>query len=112
MGCHSQFPPSYDELAGIRTLKDHWEKGQPVEWIQIHRLPEYVQFQHRAHMRPDLKIECKACHGGVENMDKVFLVPDTKWWPWMLPTKKLEMGWCIDCHREKEVTQDCYACHY
>ena len=26
--------------------------------------------------------------------------PDTNWWPWLLPTQKLEMGWCIQCHRE------------
>jgi len=112
MGCHAQFPPSYDELEGIRILKDHWENEKPIEWIQIHRLPEYVQFQHRAHMRADLKFDCKACHGDVATMDKVFLVPDTKWWPWLLPTQKLEMGWCVDCHRENEATQDCYACHY
>ena len=51
MGCHQQFPPSYDELEGIRTLKEHWKQQTPVEWVQIHRLPEYVQFQHVAHVR-------------------------------------------------------------
>ena len=40
MGCHSQFPASYDELSGIQTLKEHWEKKQPIEWLQIHRVPE------------------------------------------------------------------------
>jgi hypothetical protein len=110
MGCHSQFPKEYDELAGIRTLKQHWEEQRPVEWEQIHRLPEYVQFQHRAHLTAG--VECQRCHGAVEEMDKVYLVEDTIWWPWALPSKKLEMGWCIDCHRENGATQDCYACHY
>jgi len=110
MGCHLQFPPTYDELEGIRTLKQHWENREPIEWIQIHRLPEYVQFQHRAHLNKG--IDCTECHGAVAEMDKVYLVPDTKRWPWLLPTKKLEMGWCIDCHRKNEATQDCYACHY
>jgi anaerobic selenocysteine-containing dehydrogenase len=58
MGCHQQFPPSYDELQGIRTLKEHWELQTPIPWLQINRLPEYVQFQHVAHVRrgilPDL----------------------------------------------------------
>jgi len=110
MGCHLQFPASYDELAGIRTLKQHWENKEPIEWVQIHRLPEHVQFQHRAHTRA--QVDCTACHGPVTEMDKIYLVADTKWWPWGLPAKKLEMGWCIDCHRQKNAVQDCYACHY
>ncbi|HEY8153622.1 MAG TPA: cytochrome c3 family protein [Myxococcota bacterium] len=110
MGCHKQFPPTYDELEGIRTLKDHWKLQTPVEWVQIHRLPEYVQFQHQAHVRKG--IACQSCHGKVEEMDKVYLVPDTKWWPWLLPTQKLEMGWCIQCHRANGASQDCVTCHY
>jgi hypothetical protein len=45
-------------------------------------------------------------------MDKVYMVPDTHIWPWLLPTQKLEMGWCINCHRENDASQDCYLCHY
>ena len=45
-------------------------------------------------------------------MDKVHLTPDTKWWPWLLPTQKLEMGWCIQCHRLNGASQDCVTCHY
>ena len=45
-------------------------------------------------------------------VDKVYLSPDTKWWPWLLPTAKLEMGWCIQCHRENNASQDCVTCHY
>jgi len=110
MGCHSQFGASYDELEGIRTLKDHWERKVPVEWVQIHRVPEHVQFQHRAHINAGF--ECQTCHGPVEDMDKIYMIEDTRWWPWLLPTKTLEMGWCIDCHRDNGATQDCIACHY
>jgi len=110
MGCHAQFPASYDELEGIRTLKDHWAKKQPIEWVQIHRLPEYVQFQHRAHVRAGFA--CQECHGKVETYDKLPLVEETVWWPWLLPAHKLEMGWCIDSHRRNNATQDCAACHY
>ena len=110
MGCHAQFPASYDELEGIQTLKKHWADKQPIEWVQIHRVPEYVQFQHRAHVQAGFA--CQTCHGAVETYDKLSMVPDTKWWPWLLPTAKLEMGWCIDCHRRNNATQDCAACHY
>jgi hypothetical protein len=110
MGCHAQFPPTYDELEGIKTLKKHWEEKKPVEWVQIHRLPEHVQFQHRVHVQKGF--DCQTCHGAVETMDVVQMKDETKWWPWLLPTKTLEMGWCIDCHRQNGATQDCYACHY
>jgi len=110
MGCHAQFPASYDELEGIRTLKESWEAKRPIEWVQIHRLPEYVQFRHNPHLTAGF--ECQTCHGPVEEMDKLHMTADTRWWPWMLPAQKLEMGWCIDCHRENGASQDCYTCHY
>jgi hypothetical protein len=110
MGCHSQFPASYDELSGIETLKEHWEMQEPIEWLQIHRLPEHVQFRHNRHI--EAGVDCQRCHGRVEEFDKVFMKEDTQWWPWGLPTQTLEMGWCILCHREKRVSQDCYTCHY
>jgi len=112
MGCHAQFPPEYDELEGIRILKQHWEQKQPIEWEQIHRLPEYVQFRHNRHVKAG--VECQRCHGPVQELDKLYLVPDTVWWPWGLPASKLEMGWCIDCHRSnnQQASQDCLTCHY
>jgi hypothetical protein len=110
MGCHAQFPPSYDELEGIRTLKQHWQEQRPVEWAQVHRLPEYVQFRHNRHVAAG--VACQDCHGPVETLDKLYMTKDTKWWPWLLPTQKLEMGWCIQCHRAQGASQDCFTCHY
>jgi len=110
MGCHSLFPPSYDEFQGIRDLKGYWERKESIPWVQIHRLPEHVQFRHNRHVRAG--VDCTACHGMVQQMEKVSLVPETHWWPWLLPTQKLEMGWCINCHRQNGASQDCLTCHY
>jgi hypothetical protein len=110
MGCHEQFPAEYDELEGIQILKKHWADQRAIPWQQIHRLPEHVKFQHQAHVRAGF--ECQTCHGEVENMDKLYLTPDTKWWKYGLPTQKLEMGWCIMCHRDNGASQDCLTCHY
>ena len=111
MGCHAQFPTSYDEIEGIRILKEHWEEKRPIEWIQIHRLPEHVQFPHNRHIAKG--IECQRCHGPVEKMDKLYLVPDDSWW-YLVPVKKMEMGWCLQCHRsnDHQASQDCMRCHY
>jgi hypothetical protein len=111
MGCHAQFPLEYDEIEGIRILKEHWEQKQPIEWVQIHRLPEHVQFRHNRHIQAG--VECQTCHGAVEEIDKLHLVPDTKL-GYLVPVAKLEMGWCIDCHRQnnQQASQDCLKCHY
>jgi len=114
MGCHAAFPQEYDELEGIRVLKQHWADGTPVAWEQIHRVPEHVKFRHNRHIAAGL--DCNACHGSaaapVQGTEKLYLVPDTKWWFYGLPTKKLEMGWCIKCHRQNGASQDCLTCHY
>ena len=129
MGCHAQFPPEYDELEGIRTLKQHWGiefveengrftalerdpgKARPIAWQQIHRLPEHVKFRHNRHAAAD--VTCQRCHGAVEETEKLYLVPDNSWW-YGVPVKKLEMGWCIQCHRAnaQQASQDCMRCHH
>lgn len=110
MGCHANFAPEYDQLEGIRILKQHWEKKQPIEWMQIHRLPEHVKFRHNRHLAAGL--DCQNCHGAVQDMDKVHLVPDTRFWHTGMPARKLEMGWCIQCHNDNGASRDCLTCHY
>lgn len=107
MGCHAQFG---GDLEGVQTLKKFWDEQQPIPWVQIHRVPEHVKFRHNRHVQAG--VACQRCHGPVETMDKVHVTPDTIWWPWLLPSKKLEMGWCIDCHRQNQASQDCLTCHY
>ncbi len=111
MGCHAQFPKTYDEsFEGIRVLKEHWEEKRSIEWEQVYRVPEHVQFRHNRHLAAG--IECQSCHGPVEEMDKLYMTEDTVWWPWLLPSTKPEMGWCIQCHRDNGASQDCLTCHY
>ena len=111
MGCHSQFPLEYDQIEGIKILKEHWEQKKPIEWVQIHRLPEHVQFRHNRHVQAG--VDCQTCHGPVEEMDKLHLVEDTHI-GYLVPVAKLEMGWCINCHRQnnQQASQDCLKCHY
>ena len=106
MGCHAQFG---SDLEGVQTLKKLWDEKKPVEWIQIHRLPEHVKFRHNRHVAAGL--DCQTCHGPVQEMHKVHLVPDRVWVNGM-PAQKLEMGWCIYCHEAKKASIDCLTCHY
>ncbi|HTY17755.1 MAG TPA: cytochrome c3 family protein [Myxococcota bacterium] len=106
MGCHSQFG---QDLEGVQTLKKYWDEKKPIYWEQVFRLPEHVKFRHNRHVAKG--IPCQRCHGPIEKMDRVSMTSDTVWWPWLLPSQKLEMGWCIQCHRANQASQDCLTCH-
>ena len=80
----------------------------PVQWIQLHSLPDFVFFDHRSHVGAG--VSCQTCHGPVETMERV------------RQFNNLSMGWCVNCHREAQVkgvlgkpanpSVDCSACHY
>ena len=114
MGCHVHVAEGRTEgsAAEIAKLRDYHAKGESIPWIRIHNLPEYVQFKHFRHINAG--VECQECHGQVEEMNRVYLTPDTVLRPssGFLPAAKLEMGWCMDCHLERGAADDCSACHY
>lgn len=106
MGCHSQFG---GDLEGVQILKKHWEEKKPIEWVQIHRLPEHVKFRHNRHVQAG--VACQTCHGQVQEMHKLYLTPDTRWVN-LMNAEKLKMGWCMDCHWQNNASVDCLTCHY
>ncbi len=63
---------------------------QPVKWVRIHNLPDFVYFNHAQHVEVG-QIECQTCHGPVEEMEVMYQY------------SPLTMGWCINCHRETNV---------
>lgn len=114
MGCH-QFVKEGSSVGSadeIQKIHDYFNRGESIPWLRIHNLPEHVQFKHFRHVKAG--IECQRCHGAVEEMNRVWLVPDTVLRPssLFLPAAKLEMGWCMDCHLERGASDDCAACHY
>lgn len=61
------------------------EPGDPVKWIRVHDLPDFVYFNHSAHINRG--VSCVSCHGRVDKMEVVEQV------------QPLSMKWCLDCHR-------------
>lgn len=74
----------------ISKVVEAFEKNDPVEWIRVHNNPDHVFFSHAQHVSV-AGLDCRECHGDVEKMDRIIQVSD------------LSMGWCVNCHREKEV---------
>ena len=65
-------------------------ESQPVKWVRIHNLPDFVYFNHSQHVTV-AGVECQTCHGPVEEMEIV-----SQFSP-------LTMGWCIDCHKTTNI---------
>jgi mono/diheme cytochrome c family protein len=63
---------------------------EPVKWVRIHNLPDFVYFNHAQHVSV-AGVDCNKCHGPVEEMEILYQY------------SSLTMGWCIDCHRDSNV---------
>jgi len=94
MNCHNIIKegPKFGSKE-IKKVVQSYENNNPIEWVRIHNLPDHVYFNHSQHVKVG-NVECETCHGNVSNMEVVH------------QHSKLEMGWCINCHRNREVDTD------
>lgn len=99
----------YDALArNDRGRPIPGQEPEPLPWVRIHDLPDFVYFDHSAHVNSG--VACQTCHGPVETMERVRQV------------ENLSMGWCVNCHRDANehgvhgnavhASLDCSTCHY
>jgi hypothetical protein len=99
----------YDAMALDDTLSPiSGQTPKPIAWKRIHKLPDFVYFDHRAHITA--AVQCQQCHGPIETMERV------------RQHETLSMGWCVNCHRDVNETgvagrqvnasTDCITCHY
>ena len=102
MGCHKIVAAQGNEQ--VQKLHAYWNKQQPIPWVRVFRVPEYVQFPHKNHIQAGLV--CQTCHGRIEAMEQVHattgqnIVNDAMNLAGMsVPGPKLTMGWCVECHR-------------
>jgi hypothetical protein len=86
MNCHTLIKTDSEKLT---LLRESWNSGKSVEWIRVHKLPDYVFFNHSAHLRAG--VGCQSCHGTVSEMEVVMQV------------EPLSMGWCLNCHRNPDM---------
>jgi hypothetical protein len=99
-GCHipGGAPAFLTESREIQKLVAYWREQRPIPWERIYKVPDHVRFPHMRHVAAE--IECQECHGPVETMQEIEIY------------QPLRMGWCVNCHREREARIDCFVCHY
>lgn len=86
------------------TLTYDKSKEKPVEWVRVHNLPDFAYFNHSQHvvvgeeairkergLQPNEPV-CFACHGPVDTMEEIYQY------------SPLTMKWCINCHKDAEVS--------
>src|SRR3990172_3151764 len=99
----------YDAMGlDAELLPDEEQKPQSIPWVRVHNLPDFVYFDHRAHVAAG--VSCQTCHGPVESMHQ------------LEQFSTLSMGSCVNCHRDAheqgvlgkpvKPSLDCSACHY
>lgn len=120
MNCHKQIngrtPAQQEQIAKIYEAAG-WNpegagkytgKTKPIVWNKVHVLPDHVYFNHSQHVVVG-GVDCKQCHG-----DMTKQVETQKVWPVeelnkiegniQLTKPTMTMGWCIECHAEKEIS--------
>jgi len=85
MNCHATIAP---ESPALLPVRESYASGKPIRWVRVHDLPDFVYFDHSAHVTRG--VSCVSCHGRVDTMDQVTQV------------ETLRMGWCLECHRNPE----------
>jgi hypothetical protein len=95
--CHSTLQGESDEAARVTALL---EAGEPVRFNKLFGLPEHVFYTHRRHVALGA-VECLDCHGDIANTER----------PPERPLVRVDMDFCMDCHSQREVSNDCNACH-
>ncbi len=114
MNCHSTVGLNRE---WVLRMREYWDRGEPIPWVKVHDLPDFVYYDHSAHLnakneRGEYKLPrvdadgkpmvvCQNCHGKVEQMEIVSV------------QNSFNMQWCLDCHRKPEMNAStaCITCH-
>ena len=83
MNCHVRVK---GESPLLQQVRDSNATGEPIPWVKVHRLPDFVYFSHQAHVTSG--VSCVSCHGRVDQMIEVKQM------------EPLSMAWCLECHRD------------
>ena len=114
MGCHKITAADTPE---IKKLAEYLAKQEPIPWVRIYKVPEYVYFPHKPHVRAG--VACQSCHGPVQTMDVVGAKTGQNLANDLLnlvglawTSTPLTMGWCVECHTARKATLECTTCHH
>lgn len=101
MDCHDGTQSKQaEDIKEEEKLARYAEKQEEIRWVRLYRIPDHSLFSHRLHVVRG-RLECKTCHGPIGTSETA---PGR-------PVQAISMDWCMSCHKERHVTNDCNTCH-
>jgi hypothetical protein len=96
MTCHQVIDT---DNAEIKKIAAYAQRGEEIPWVRVYNYNQsaHVKFNHAPHIRAG--VQCASCHGDMTTQTTA----ERK--------VNLNMGFCIECHRAKQVSVDCELCH-
>jgi hypothetical protein len=97
MLCHSEVGLGLPE---VQALRRYYDDGVEPPWERVYGWPEeaHVRFNHRPHHNAG--VGCETCHGDVSGMDAAERAVEHS------------MDFCVNCHDQRQASNECTACHY
>jgi hypothetical protein len=95
--CHAAIATDKPRIQQITAMQ---EKGLDLAWQRVYGYTHsaHVRFNHAPHIRAN--VECSTCHGDIAHQTVA------------QRNVNLDMGFCVNCHREKQAPNDCLTCHF
>jgi hypothetical protein len=97
MICHSQIAT---DRPLIKQVTGYSEKGIEIPWQRVYGFTReaHVRFNHAPHIRAS--VDCATCHGDLAKQTVAERVVNHS------------MGFCVNCHKAKNASNDCLTCHF
>jgi hypothetical protein len=95
MNCHVSVKTDSRVIAALTAF---FKRKEPVPWVRLYRLPDFVSFSHKRHFGK-AQVACSACHGEVKGQDV------------LAKEKPIGMQSCMACHDKRKANNNCDACH-
>ena len=129
IGCHgaNEMKIVKPDSVEVNKVRKFWDDGEPIPWVKIHDIPDFVRFPHKAHINADSNrlieeagagcnlekeprsLECRLAQfriGGDErclschgNIRQMEVVS-------VVDENFGKMGWCMECHLQVKGAKD------
>ena len=94
MICHRVIAVGHPE---VKKIAQYWKDKKPIPWNRVTELPDHTYFPHKRMVNAG--VACLTCHPGIDQAEAA------------VQKREFTMGWCMDCHRKRGVSIDCWTCH-
>ena len=84
----------------IQQITNMQKNGRDLGWQRVYGYTQqaHVRFNHAPHIRAN--VECATCHGNIAQKTVAERNVD------------LSMGFCVNCHKQRNAPNECVTCHF